>query len=186
MGLYRRQQCLRIGEFIVHRLASAYRTGKVHQKQIGTAPTNFYAQGKSTIRIECHGHRGLSDASPQGLMANQQSVVFQSRGDQADGLGCETRQAGDFSLGQTTIQPNCMQHNPLVELAHSHVVGATRPQHGWGAHKTTCLGKGQGVQCVNKVHGRRVSPMTPLRSKKFPNGCCSPVSTIAKALLVRS
>ena len=186
MGLDGRQQGLRIGEGVGHGLAAAHGTGKVHQQQVGTAPPDLDADRKSTIRIECHGHRRLANAAAQRFVANQQPVVFKAGGDQANGLGGKAREACNFGLGQAAVEADGMQHHALVELAHADMVGAPWPQHGRCARTAVAPGEAQAVRWFSKVHRRRVSPITPLRSRKLPNGCCSPVKTMAKALLVRS
>ena len=172
-----RQQGFGLRKRVGQVLAQPHLAGEVDQQPVGAAPADLDADRKSPVRVQRQRHRGLADASSHRLMAQQQIVFFQPGRDQAYGLRSEPGQARQIGLGQAAMGADGLQHHPLIELPHADVVGASRPEHGPRGRAMRSVFKGAGAGI--KVHGRRFSPITPLRRIKFPNGCSSPVTTMA-------
>jgi hypothetical protein len=107
--------------------ALANLAGKVHQQPVGAAPANLDADGKGTVRVEASGTEGWPIRPRTGVaMINWSSssrvvirpMVWAVRPVRRANLG----------LGQAAVEAYGLQHHPLVELAHAHVVGAARTQ----------------------------------------------------------
>ena len=150
-GLHHGQQSVGIGKVVGQGFTHTHFAGEVHQQPVGTAPANLDAQRKRAIRVQRHGHRRLANAATHPLLFDQQTIVFQAGGDEANGLGSEAGEARQIGLGQAAIEADGVQHHPFVELAHAHMVGAPRPQDRRGcSHRRV----GAGGRCVvSKVHG---------------------------------
>src|SRR5450830_172970 len=115
-----------IGKRIVEALALAHLAAEVHHQPVGTAPSNLDANGKRAVRVERQRYRRLPNAPAHAVLLENQTVFCQSGGDESDGLRGEAGKTCQIRFGQTAVEPNRLQYHPLIELAHAHMVGATR------------------------------------------------------------
>ena len=136
----RGQQGFCIRKRVGQAFALAHHTRKVDQQAVRAAPADVDTDGKRAVRVQRQRHRWLADAPAYAFVANQQAVVLQPRGDQADGLRGQAGQARQIGLGQAAVLAYRLQHHALIELAHAHVVGAARAQQRWGL-------RGRGFGC---------------------------------------
>ena len=124
----RRQQHVDVREGVVEHDALAHMAGEVHQQPVGTAAADLDADGKGAVGVETNGHRRLAHTAAHRGFAAQQLVFVEPGGDEADGLGRETRDPRHLGLGQAAVGAQRLQHHALVELAQPHVVGAALAQ----------------------------------------------------------
>jgi hypothetical protein len=100
------------------------------------APADVDADRERAVRVERDRHRGLADLAALGREAPHQTVGLEPLGDGLHRGRGEMGQPCEVGLRQVAVQADRLQHHPLVELAHAHVVGAARAQARFGIGNT--------------------------------------------------
>ncbi|MDT4807858.1 hypothetical protein FQZ97_407120 [compost metagenome] len=124
------QQRPGVRKFVADRVVLAHPRRKVDQQPLGAAPPELDADGEGAVGVQRQRHRGLADAPAHAALLDDEAVVLEPRGDEADGLRAQAREPREVGLGQAGVHAQRLQHHALVELAHAHLVGAARTQQG--------------------------------------------------------
>ena len=116
------------GKRIGPRQALARLADEIDQQHVQDAPADLDADREGAIRIEHDRHRRLADLAAHRRALADQALPEQAVDDQGNPLRAQVGQPGQVGLGHAAVQAHRLQHHPLVELAHAHLVRAARLQ----------------------------------------------------------